>query len=934
MQRHNIENFFLLVCIFACCATSNGNIRKGVEETKPFLQTEQVWFLDPFSFGNQLARQLLAVPVILSSFSDLSSSELLHFRLNAIGTFEFVLQKQPNGFYSTRSFKTIAEGTGPNSQAAERVVAIVAEATNFRVEGKKLWIEKGYDRAAFDLHTEKQVSASPLMPLVPELYFVDGSFKRPYGNGPAAYPKVRDVGVCLPETYMVRNQFAQLFGGKEFPIYNEYKTRENGVMRVDLHAINTFSYTITYNNADGWVNKVILTGATNKQVTLDQMETETKLKNIFSNVQQIAFEIDGRIQFITEHGATRITFRSSLTKPSTRRVLSSQALISETRSIVKDWSQQKGLFLPLFDGVDFSVTLVTTRDCSTNSLNVEVNGIGQFIYNIQFEHDTSFLLVSAVNPVLQITASADRDKIALQDKINNVIANAEQVVIERNGLLNFVTDDGDGDTRVFFDLPQNDPERDLSYDRFMCTNDAFSTTTTPIPTTTTTTTRAAPVYSQTKDAKVDRYVFVSGVFFENGEFRKVFEEAEAFPIVLHTTRRCGDNSLVVHLTGLGQFKFELQFFPKSLKVADVKLVKEIASPAQKAQMDVQVKINDFFKNVENVEIDEDGLLTFVANKSRFLFYLPRDWQDRRLAYKYFLCDFVPSTKEFDLGGVAASAAYVDAQKEPLIYSTPSTESEPASFARPGKLTVRYVVPETCFIHGNFEPLYSGDPFPISVRYSQPRRGFMDLQVVAINTFKYAITYNEADGWVAHVTLVGETNRKVSTRQFETELILRKIFSNVQQIAFEKDGRVQFISDNGSTRMSFDPRNDNYPIDVPETRTVLSASYFKNDKLRALLFPPTSITTTRRAGGAISVQIRGNSHYSYDFVTDEETGVVLHKSGGEILNGSNASTDAMDKLDLELKIMEIISRSDRVVFDEEKRLNFIASSGQYRITFEL
>lgn len=127
-------------------------------------------------------------------------------------------------------------------------------------------------------------------------------------------------------------------------------------------------------------------------------------------------------------------------------------------------------------------------------------------------------------------------------------------------------------------------------------------------------------------------------------------------------------------------------------------------------------------------------------------------------------------------------------------NTPNTsypDSVPPPPSVPG--VPHAVVPETYLFRGNFVPLFTGTPFPISILVTHTSLTSVTISLEAFNSIEFEVSYNNVSGVVNEVVPVTATSRRGTPDQMDAEAKVKNIIGSIQQIAFEKDGTIQLIT---------------------------------------------------------------------------------------------------------------------------------------------
>ena len=269
-----------------------------------------------------------------------------------------------------------------------------------------------------------------------------------------------------------------------------------------------------------------------------------------------------------------------------------------------------------------------------------------------------------------------------------------------------------------------------------------------------------------------------------------------------------------------------------------------------------------------------------------------------------------------------------------------------------QIEYREVVPETYTKHGSFQSLFQGRPIPISVETEIVRNGFIRVVLRGRNTYRYEISYNNADGWVNNVRVIDSTYPRGASEDLAAERRVNDIIANVNQIAFERDGRIQFIADNGSTRVSFDPSGwkpfgafethnhfpETYSTQYWErpgaviTREILPDTYIKHGSFQPLYGSrrfPITIQTEVVYEGFMKVYLRGINFCKFEISYDSAGGWVKNVRMRDCsIKGALASED----LAVEAKVRDVIANVNRIAFENDGGIQFITDHGSTRITF--
>lgn len=131
----------------------------------------------------------------------------------------------------------------------------------------------------------------------------------------------------------------------------------------------------------------------------------------------------------------------------------------------------------------------------------------------------------------------------------------------------------------------------------------------------------------------------------------------------------------------------------------------------------------------------------------------------------------------------------------------------------------YSVIPTYLQNGRIQPLYTGPAFPITFQGQRIPAGYLtdestsqpindDIFVVelkAVNSVTMEISFDDYSGRVLSIAMVPVEHRSEVTgtqNQLVTENIVRNIIGNAEELDFGTDGKIQFITHNKSTRITF------------------------------------------------------------------------------------------------------------------------------------
>lgn len=217
-----------------------------------------------------------------------------------------------------------------------------------------------------------------------------------------------------------------LFNGEPFPVTIQTERQDETSLKVTLKALNTISYTLVYNSADGSVSKVESGGETRIIGLPDQMETERKIKDIIAKCRQIEVNDDGLLQFITDNAQinfdqVRDTFLAAV----------------ETRSVVPESYFQNGQLQSLFSGKSFPVTIQTVRQ-GESSLKVTLKALNTISYALLFNGADG--TVTKVESGDETRIVGTPEQMETERKIKEIIAKCRKIEVKDNGALQFITD--------------------------------------------------------------------------------------------------------------------------------------------------------------------------------------------------------------------------------------------------------------------------------------------------------------------------------------------------------------------------------------------------------------------------------------------------------------------------------------------------------------
>lgn len=534
--------FLFLLSSFPSDCFHGGHVRSvtGVSSVtnRQLLASETTWFFVPASYtlNDRVVPLTSTFQATLTSSSDLNSP-VVSFQLKAVDTFTLVLHKQANGVFMLAKFQKVANGIGSSEQLAaqERVVGVLSQLSSFFVDGTKLWFHKNVQRLSFD-----QQLPTPSSPSVVTRHVVK-------------------------ETYMSGGQFQPLFIGAPFPIRVETQQTYNGFIKVALKGINTFNFDIKYNKNDGWVSSVTSTGSTQKYVTYEQMDAENKVKKLILSCQQLAFEKDNRLQFITDNGMSRISFDPVVT--GSGYVPGSGEATGQvvTRFIKPDNFFVNGVLVPFHR--DMKEVTLTTSSSAEGVLKVAVRGVSSYEFEIHYNAADGW--VRHVIPRGKSLFQSESDQFSFEQRIASVVGKCQEIFFLRDGSIEFVADSGI--TRIVFGI-----KSDL------------------------------PVSS----APTERRFVVTETYIQHGSFIPLFA-GPSFIVTVDTTKLFKGYMKVV-VAGINSFTYDIQYSDDGI-VTHVKLVGETRNRVSDSQLETELKLKNIFSNVQQISFEKDGRIQFITD---------------------------------------------------------------------------------------------------------------------------------------------------------------------------------------------------------------------------------------------------------------------------------------------------------------------------------
>lgn len=761
------------------------------------------------------------------------NADVVDMTFKAVDTFQLTLTRQTTGNLVTTQFKQIVHGPEDDIKliAQKRLVQILerVDRVDSENDGKRLTFHSGPWRIAFD--------RLPLTEPVPGQEW-DGQL-----------PLEKKELVVVPATYFVNGKFEKLYSGLEFPIRAAVTVSSRSSIAVVIQAVNTASYDIYYEPADGWVTKVVPRGMTRMSGPVDRMEAEKKILDIIGATQQVAFEKNDLMQFITNNGNTRVSF--SCTHKSPARSLSvvyesSGNLEQIITSKPTEFLLKQEYYGRPRSGKSVVLSLQRSRP---GQLVAIVNGVNSRPFDIVLTENDGLIQNIVARPTTSLNGPSELLDVELQ--VVDALMNARRIYVENSNDLTVIAKDGR--TKTVF-MPASNSNRG----------------------------------SGIGGARLTRAVYelLPETYMENGQYIPLFPGSTPSSPITVDFQEASPGYAEVTLHAANTKRWTVEFNPADGWVRRVSPGTSTLMTGTPEMMDVETRLGNIISKLMQVAFERDGMIHFIKDASigtRVAFR--RVYDGRRLqsvdslgmsllvdqstymhdgqleplfgsaasSYPILLSSqqikpghlnvildgvhTVPYNIYYDhSSGLVTEVRASPSDSEVVVLNDNSLRAErriqdiisqckSVTFLNGGGIKFRtnnggvasnvvtvgeYVVkPETYFRNGRFEPFFTGPSFPISVKLVQDQNGNAKAVLRAINRFTYLIKFQRRDGWVLNRMKLSESRISVTPQEADTENKLKEIFGNVQQLAFETDGVLQFITNNGNIRISFRGKTHNW-----------------------------------------------------------------------------------------------------------------------------